>query len=126
MSDKAATSEAARWLARRQNQSDLLGGVSLREHGGTLASLLMDLQQAATMDSSLILADYVLGNMGQLGRLHKKQVQQAGFMVLRSPALLAAVVVYSEALSLFGVEISYLQMLGTLVDFSTFNPDASR
>jgi len=59
--------------------------VSLKGTDNSLASLLLDLQQAATMDSSLILADSVLRKMGKLGKLHKSNVQQAGFMVLRSP-----------------------------------------
>lgn len=85
VSDRASTSEAARWLAKRQNASDLLGGVSLKGTDNTLASLLLDLQQSATLDSSLILADAVLRKMGKLGKLHKSGVEQAGFMVLRSP-----------------------------------------
>ncbi len=85
VSDRASTSEAARWLAKRQNASDLLGGVSLKGTDNTLASLLLDLQQSATLDSSLILADSVLRKMGKLGKLHKSNVEQAGFMVLRSP-----------------------------------------
>ena len=80
-----ATSEHARWLAERENSADLVGGVSIQDKDNSLASVLLDLSQTATLEASIELADNVLKELGDIGPLHKKTVQQAGFLVLKSP-----------------------------------------
>ena len=85
LSQKGATSEAARWLAAKENESDLIGGVSLDDKDEMLAGVLLDLSQTATRDASADLASKVLENLRKLGRAHKRTVQSAGFAVLKSP-----------------------------------------
>jgi len=85
LSNRGASSEAARWLAKSENAADLVGGVSLDDKGGMLASVLLDLSQNHTEDASATVAAEVLKNLKGLGHVHKKQVQRAGFMVLKSP-----------------------------------------
>jgi N-acetylmuramoyl-L-alanine amidase len=85
LSQRGATDEAARWLAARENSADLAGGVKLHDKDEVLAQVLLDLSQTATIDASFLLADRVLGELGRLGPLHKEAVQQAGFLVLKSP-----------------------------------------
>ena len=85
LSQHGASSEAARWLADRENASDLIGGVSLDDKGDVLASVLLDLSQSAAMNASQVAAERVLHELSQAGEIRKAQVQQAGFMVLKSP-----------------------------------------
>ncbi|MDO7902778.1 N-acetylmuramoyl-L-alanine amidase [Pseudomonas sp. K1(2024)] len=88
LSDRGATSETARWLADSENRSDLIGGagnVSLDDKDRMLAGVLLDLSMTATLSSSLNVGQKVLGNMGRITPLHKQRVEQAGFMVLKSP-----------------------------------------
>ncbi|MGZ5006327.1 MAG: N-acetylmuramoyl-L-alanine amidase [Methylobacter sp.] len=85
LSNKGATSEAARWLADSENASDLVGGVSLNDKEDVLASVLLDLSQTATQDASVNVARKVLRNFEQIGELHYASVQKAGFLVLKSP-----------------------------------------
>jgi len=85
LSRRGASSEAARWLAKHENASDLVGGVSLDEMDNTLASVLLDLSQTATKEASRNVAAKVLKNLKPIGHLHKDAVQKAGFMVLKSP-----------------------------------------
>tara|TARA_Y100001935_G_C17311742_1_gene517089 strand:+ start:3830 stop:5149 length:1320 start_codon:yes stop_codon:yes gene_type:complete len=85
LSSHGATSEAARWLAAKENSSDLVGGVSLEDKDNVLASVLLDLSQSATQEASLSAAQKVFENLKMVGRVHGKRVQQAGFMVLKSP-----------------------------------------
>lgn len=85
LSRRGASSEAARWLAKHENDSDLVGGVSLDEMDSTLASVLLDLSQTATKDASRKVAANVLKQLRPIGHLHKNSVQKAGFMVLKSP-----------------------------------------
>ncbi|RJS93788.1 N-acetylmuramoyl-L-alanine amidase [Salinisphaera sp. Q1T1-3] len=85
LSPHGATSEHARWLARRENASDLVSGVSLKGKNSSLASFVLDLSQSASIDASLDAAKRVLTQLDGLGDLHKSDVQQAGFMVLKSP-----------------------------------------
>ena len=88
LSQKGATSEAARWLADKENASDLIGGVgglSLDDKEDLLAGVLLDLSMTASLSISLELGNMVLGSMGKIGRLHKRRVEQAGFAVLKSP-----------------------------------------
>jgi N-acetylmuramoyl-L-alanine amidase len=85
LSERGATSVAARWLANRENQSDLIGGVSLGSRDPYLAQTLFDLSQTATIQDSLRLARTVLKELGTLNPLHRGEVEQAGFAVLKSP-----------------------------------------
>lgn len=88
LSDRGATSETARWLADSENRSDLIGGagsVTLDDKDKVLASVLLDLSMTATMSSSLDVGQRVLNQMGRITPLHKRRVEQAGFMVLKSP-----------------------------------------
>ncbi|MDD4906069.1 MAG: N-acetylmuramoyl-L-alanine amidase [Methylobacter tundripaludum] len=85
LSNKGATSEAARWLANSENASDLVGGVSLNDKEDVLASVLLDLSQTATQDASVNVARKVLKNFEHIGELHYASVQKAGFLVLKSP-----------------------------------------
>jgi N-acetylmuramoyl-L-alanine amidase len=79
------TSEAARWLAKQENDSDLVGGVNLEGKDRFLAQTLLDLSQTATTDHSLKLGGAVLAELGQVNTLHKARVEQAGFAVLKAP-----------------------------------------
>lgn len=88
LSTKGATSETARYLASSENRADLIGGasaLSLNDKDDLLAGVLLDLSMNETLRSSLDAGSYVLRNMGAVARLHKKQVEQAGFLVLKSP-----------------------------------------
>ncbi len=85
LSQRGASSEMARWLAARENAADLVGGVSLDDKDELLAEVLLDLAQAATIETSLGVADNVLHELRKIGKVHKRRVQQAGFVVLKSP-----------------------------------------
>lgn len=88
LSQRGATSETARWLADTENRSDLIGGagsVSLDDKDQVLAGVLLDLSMTAVMSSSLDIGQKVLDNLGKITHLHKKRVEQAGFVVLKSP-----------------------------------------
>ncbi|HEY3487579.1 MAG TPA: N-acetylmuramoyl-L-alanine amidase [Gammaproteobacteria bacterium] len=85
LSLRGASSEAAQWLANRENESELIGGVSLDDKDDLVASVLLDLSQTATIQSSLNIGDAVLQELERHGKLHHAKVQQAGFMVLKSP-----------------------------------------
>ena len=85
LSNGGATSTAALHLAQRENAADLVGGVSLSDKDDVLAEVLADLSMTSTLDTSLQLGNQVLRNVDDVARLHKKQVEQAGFAVLKSP-----------------------------------------
>lgn len=85
LSPRGASSAAARWLARQENQADLIGGVNLSKRDPNLARTLLDLSQTATINDSLHLGRLVLREIGGLNRLHKPRVEQAGFAVLKAP-----------------------------------------
>jgi len=85
LSEKGATSASARYLAKKENESDLIGGVSLDDKDANLARTLLDLSQTATINDSLKLAKAVLMSIGEINTLHKGSVEQAGFAVLKSP-----------------------------------------
>lgn len=85
LSPRGATSEAARWLAERENRADLVGGVSLDDKDDTLAAVLLDLSQGATLEASNRAAEQVLTSLSRVGKTHKRYVERANFMVLRSP-----------------------------------------
>jgi N-acetylmuramoyl-L-alanine amidase len=85
LSQRGASSEAARWLAERENAADLVGGVSLSDKDDLLASVLLDLSQTATIEASLEVGTQVLTGLRKIGKVHKRSVEQAGFVVLKSP-----------------------------------------
>lgn len=85
LSTRGASSQAAKWLAKQENSADLVGGVSLNDKENTLAAVLLDLSQNATMKASADVASHVLKGMGKINKLHKHSVQSANFVVLRSP-----------------------------------------
>lgn len=85
LSESGATSTAARWLAQKENNADLIGGVNLARQEGHLARTLLDLSQSATINDSLKLGKAVLAALGDINTLHKPQVEQAGFAVLKAP-----------------------------------------
>lgn len=89
LSQRGATSETAQWLADSENRSDLIGGVdgnlSLRDKDQVLRGVLLDLTMTATLNDSLSIGGQVLEQLGRVNRLHKSRVEQAGFMVLKSP-----------------------------------------
>jgi N-acetylmuramoyl-L-alanine amidase len=85
LSERRATSEAARWLANKENDADLIGGVNLDVKDRYLAQTLLDLSQTATIDHSLRLGSAVLKNLGSVNTLHKPRVEQASFAVLKAP-----------------------------------------
>lgn len=85
LSSNGASSEAAQWLANSENNADLIGGVSLDDKDDLLRSVLLDLSQNATIAASLDVGSSVLKELGHVGKLHKRRVEQAGFVVLKSP-----------------------------------------
>jgi N-acetylmuramoyl-L-alanine amidase len=85
LSENGATSAMARYLAKKENESDLIGGVNLDVKDPYLARTLLDLSQTATINDSLKLGKAVLGRLGEINNLHKGMVEQAGFAVLKSP-----------------------------------------
>jgi N-acetylmuramoyl-L-alanine amidase len=85
LSTRGATSTAARYLAQRENAADLIGGVSLSDKDDVLAGVLADLSMTSTLDNSLQVGSQVLRNVDNVAKLHKKNVEQAGFAVLKSP-----------------------------------------
>ncbi len=85
LSENGATSAAARWLAKRENDADLIGGVNIDVKDKYLKRTLIDLSQTASINDSLRLAGYVLREIGEINTLHKDDVEQAGFAVLKAP-----------------------------------------
>lgn len=85
LSRKGASSEYARFLAASENSADLVGGVTLGDKDDMLASVLLDLSQSATMEASGAVADSVFASLDGMGKMHKRHVEHANFMVLKSP-----------------------------------------
>ena len=85
LSEGGATSASARWLAKKENEADLIGGVNLAVKDPYLARTLLDLSQTATINDSMKLANHVLKELGGINKLHRGRVEQAGFAVLKSP-----------------------------------------
>ena len=85
LSERGASSGAARWLADRENRADLIGGVNLARRNREVAQVLLELSTTAQIKDSRNLARIVLDQLGGVGRLHKPHVEQAGFAVLKSP-----------------------------------------
>jgi N-acetylmuramoyl-L-alanine amidase len=98
LSERGASSEAARWLATSENRADLIGGVTLDDKDDVLTSVLLDLSQTASKESSLAVGQAILNNLGQITALHGKHVQQAGFAVLKSPDI-PSILVETEFIS---------------------------
>jgi N-acetylmuramoyl-L-alanine amidase len=85
LSERGASSSAARWLANKENAADLVGGANIRSPHADVTRALLDMSTTAQIKDSLKLAGEVLGQIGKVGRLHKTQVEQAGFAVLKAP-----------------------------------------
>jgi N-acetylmuramoyl-L-alanine amidase len=85
LSERGASSSAARWLATKENAADLIGGVDIKSRHADVMRTLLDMSTTAQIKDSLKLAGEVLGQIGKVGRLHKAQVEQAGFAVLKAP-----------------------------------------
>lgn len=85
LSQRGATSEAARWLAKQENDSELVGGVDLADKDQVLKSVLIDLSQTQSITASLQMGSVLLDNLGQFAQLHHSRVEQAAFVVLKSP-----------------------------------------
>jgi N-acetylmuramoyl-L-alanine amidase len=85
LSEGGASSTAARWIANKENQADLIGGVNVKTKDTLVAHALLDMSTTAQINDSLKLGAAVLGAIGSVGRLHKGRVEQAGFAVLKAP-----------------------------------------
>ncbi len=85
LSEGGASSSAARWMADKENKADLIGGANVKAQDPNVARVLLDMSTTAQIKDSLRLGSAMLGEIGQVGRLHKPQVEQAGFAVLKAP-----------------------------------------
>lgn len=85
LSEKGATSTAARWLAKKENDADLIGGINIKNQDKQLAGVLLDLSTSAQINDSMKLGKVVLKEISNVNRLHKAAVEQAGFAVLKAP-----------------------------------------
>ncbi|HUG59588.1 MAG TPA: N-acetylmuramoyl-L-alanine amidase [Candidimonas sp.] len=85
LSQNGATSSAARWMAQRENDADLIGGVNLGSHNKQVAQVLLDLSTAAQINDSVRVGSSILGEIGKINTLHKNRVERAGFAVLKAP-----------------------------------------
>ena len=85
LSQNGASSTAARWMADKENRADLIGGLNIKTHDMHVKRALLDMSTTAQINDSLKLGSALLGEIGSVGRLHKAQVEQAGFAVLKAP-----------------------------------------
>ncbi|MGD8324244.1 MAG: N-acetylmuramoyl-L-alanine amidase [Gammaproteobacteria bacterium] len=85
LSEKGATDEAGRRLAQRENDADLIGGVSLADQESDIAPVILDITQTAALSASLAAAEDIISQLGTVTQLRKREVQQAGFVVLKAP-----------------------------------------
>ena len=85
LSQKGATSTAARWLADKENQADLVGGINIRSQDKVVQQMLLDMSTTAQINDSLKLGTALLAQIGSFAKLHKPRVEQAGFAVLKAP-----------------------------------------
>lgn len=85
LSEGGASSSAARWMADKENKADLIGGANVKAQDPHVARVLLDMSTTAQIKDSLRLGSAMLGEIGQVGRLHKAQVEQASFAVLKAP-----------------------------------------
>lgn len=135
LSEHGATSTAARWLAKKENEADLIGGVNIAVKDPYLARTLLDLSQTATINDSIRLARHVLGELNDINDLHSGHVEQAGFAVLKSPDI-PSILVETAFISNPGEEVrlnddSYQNklanaVLGGLKRYFAQNPALSR
>ena len=87
LSQGAASSTAARWMADKENRADLIGGVNVKAQDVHVARAMLDMSTTAQINDSLKLGSALLGEIGNVGRLHKRNVEQAGFAVLKAPEI---------------------------------------
>lgn len=85
LSEKGASSSAARWIADKENSADLVGGVNVKAKDAQVQKALLDMSTTAQINDSLKLGSAMLGEIGNVGKLHKPKVEQAGFAVLKAP-----------------------------------------
>ena len=85
LSHKGASSTAARWLANKENQADLVGGINVKSQDRSVQQMMLDMSTTAQINDSLKLGSHVLGQIGNMAKLHKPRVEQAGFAVLKAP-----------------------------------------
>jgi len=85
LSDKGASSSAARWMADKENSADLVGGINAKAKDTQVQRALLDMSTTAQINDSLKLGSAMLGEIGSIGKLHKPRVEQAGFAVLKAP-----------------------------------------
>lgn len=85
LSQSGASSSAARWMAAKENNADLIGGINIKSHDAHVSRALLDMSTTAQINDSLKLGSALLGEIGNVGRLHKASVEQAGFAVLKAP-----------------------------------------
>lgn len=85
LSQNGASSAAARWLANKENEADLIGGLNLGSHNRQVAQVLLDMSTAAQINDSVKVGSKVLQEIGKINRLHKRHVERAGFAVLKAP-----------------------------------------
>jgi N-acetylmuramoyl-L-alanine amidase len=85
LSEKGASSSAARWIADKENSADLVGGVNVKAKDAQVQKALLDMSTTAQINDSLKLGSAMLGEIGSVGKLHKPKVEQAGFAVLKAP-----------------------------------------
>ncbi|MBI2768812.1 MAG: N-acetylmuramoyl-L-alanine amidase [Burkholderiales bacterium] len=85
LSQSGASSSAARWMADKENKADLIGGVNVKSQDKQVAHALLDMSTTAQINDSLKLGSALLGEIGNVGKLHKRGVEQAGFAVLKAP-----------------------------------------
>jgi len=85
LSENGASSAAARWMAKRENASDQVGGVNIKTKDAAVMRALLDMSTTAQIKDSIKLGNAILGHLGKIGRLHRGKVEQAGFAVLKAP-----------------------------------------
>ena len=85
LSDRGATSAAARWIAQKENAADIVGGANFKSRDSHVMHALLDMSTTAQIKDSLRVGGEVLRRIGKVGRLHKPRVEQAGFAVLKAP-----------------------------------------
>ena len=85
LSQKGASSTAARWLANKENQADMVGGLNVKSQDRNVQQMLLDMSTTAQINDSLKLGTHLLGQIGDMAKLHKPRVEQAGFAVLKAP-----------------------------------------
>ena len=85
LSTRGATSAAARWMAKKENAADLVGGINMDSADATVSRAMLDMSTSAQIKDSMKLGEAMLGQLGKVGKLHKPRVEQAGFAVLKAP-----------------------------------------